>query len=118
MTSPGLLGPSTCSRSLSSTLKTPSPVPVLRPPYQKGGFGWWVSTSTLGAGVLPHHTLSRALPCPVSRGGGWSLGPRGELSLVFLPWGGSGHPQEHFGVLRTNLGTLATAHGVWLEGFK
>lgn len=66
------------------------------PPYQKGGFGQWVSTSTLRAGVSPHHPLPRALPCPLSGCGGWRLAPHGELSLVLLPWGGSGH---HRGIL-------------------
>ena len=54
-------------------------------------------------------------PLPPLWRGGWSLVPHGELSLVLLLWGGSRCHLGCFGVLKINLGTVATGHGVWLE---
>lgn len=66
----------------------------------------------------PTSTPLQGLPCSLSGWGGWSLAPHGDLSLVLLPGGRSGHHQGLFGVLKTNLGTTATWHGVWLKAAK
>lgn len=110
------LGPSTCSGSLRSTPKEPRPWPVLSPPCQKEILGAGSVQAHSGQG-FPHinPTLGPFLAHFLD-GGGWSLAPHGDLSLVLLPAGGSGHHQGLFGVLKSNLGTMATWHGVWLKG--